>query len=299
MNNESNKNDLGINLSGQKDKKKYPGDKFNFSLWFLKNRKIFFVSFIFFLAAISVFLYSYFFYNLYDYIRYSDEERRSLQELSSTEVSPGASRLANPIQESIVQSFFHNDKYDFVAKVKNPNNNFFANITYCFVDNGQELACSGSILFPDEDKYLLILSVKLDSRPNNLKFIIKNISWERVDIRKYQNWPNYYSERVNFLINDIEFSSIPAPDSSLKSSNNLSFSIKNNSPYNYWSLPLSIIIFNRSNIIGINKYTISEFMSLESKKVNLSWSNSISSSDKIEIIPDLNILQENNYIKYK
>ncbi len=288
-----------INLKNSRDFKKPSFSKVDFGLWFLKNRRFFFIALIVLLFSLSVFLYSRFFYSLYDYIRYTPEERRLLEELVLIGPGAGPDRLAVPLAEGSVQSFFHNNKYDFVASIRNPNNNFFAHLNYCFFDGDEELACSSATIFPEENKYLIILAIDIDKRPSNLKFKVKSLKWERVDVRKYPNWKEYYSERSNFLISDIKFE-IGRPSATLFATvNNLSFNIKNNSPYNYWELPLSILLFNRNSLVGINKYTIFEIMSLEERNISLNWSNSISSVDKVEIIPLLDVLNTNNYIPYK
>ncbi len=296
INNDSKDN---INFGSKKKSKDKALRSFNFGLWFLENRKKFFIGVIVFLVALSAVLYSVFFYNLYDYIRYTPEERQALQELSEVNVNLNPGRLAIDLEDGKPQFFFHNNKYDFVVKVTNPNNNFFSYINYCFSDGDKELFCSNATLFPGEDKYLVDLAIDLENRPNDLKFNITKKNWERVSVRTYPDWEKYYSERMNFSISDIKFEIIKPADLNLKSTNNLSFKIFNNSPYNFWEVPLDIVMFYRGNIVGVNKYSISEFMSLESKSVDLSWSNSLSQVDDTKIIPNLNILQEENYIRYK
>lgn len=292
-------NDPGINLKNYEKTGGGSLKKVNIGLWILKNRRNFFIFLILILGAGSIIVYSYFFYNLYDYIRYGSEEKKSLEELSNVNVNLNPGRLATAIEEGSPQSFFHNNQYDFVVKVKNPNNNFFANINYCFFDGDKQLACSGSTIFPETAKHLIVLSTKLESRPINLRFVIRSSNWERVDIRKFPDWKGYYSERINFLVSDTKFESLAPIELSSKSINNISFSIKNNTPYNYREVPLNIILSSRGSIVGVNKYTVTNFMSMEEKRVELSWSNSLSTVDTIEVIPDLNILNEDNYIKYK
>jgi hypothetical protein len=295
----NNNSENNIDFGNKKKTKDKSFKKINFGLWFLENRKKFFIGVIIFLLIVSAVLYSVFFYNLYDYIRYTPEERQALQELSEVNVNLNPGRLAIDLEIDKPQFFFHNNKYDFVVKVKNPNDNFFSYINYCFSDDDKDLFCSSATLFPGEDKYIIDLAIDLENRPNNLKFDITKKNWERVSVRTYPDWEKYYSERMNFSISDIKFEMTKPVDLGLKSTNNLSFKIFNNSPYNFWEVPLDIIMFYRGNIVGVNKYNVSEFMSLESKNIDLSWSNSLNSVDNTEIIPNLNILQEENYIRYK
>lgn len=288
-----------IDLSKYDNKEGGSLRRLNFGLWFIKNRRSFVLILIFSLIFLSIFLYSRVFFNLYLHIKNRPEELRLLRELSTISVNFGATRSAETLSVGAPQSFSHNNKHDFVNKIKNPNDNFIAFISYCFLNAETEVACGRATIFPEEEKYVIILSVPLETRINNLVFVIKNINWQRVDVKRYGTWSHYYQERSNFLITDEKFESIPGSQSGSANSNNLSFKIKNNSPYNYWELPLSVVLFGQNTIIGVNKYIVYELMSLEERSVNLSWTNSISSVSRIEILPELDVLSEDNYIRYK
>jgi hypothetical protein len=273
--------------------------KANIGLWILKNRRNMFIFLIIFLLIFSIIIYSNFFYNLYNYIRYSPEERENLKEMALTGESMNPTRRAIPLEQENPRTFFHNDKYDFVNKVKNPNSNFLVNFKYCFLSGEEVLVCDKSSLFPEEEKYLTVLSAELDSRPVNLDFEIKDLSWQRINFKEYPDWDSYYSERMDFIVSDLEFESIGASNLNSSGENELSFNIKNNTPYNYWEVPLTIILFDQKKIVGLNRYTVLEFMSLEDRDIDLSWVNSLESVNNVEIQIDLNILSEANYIRYR
>ncbi len=288
-----------INLGKYSDKSKNLS-KANLGLWLLEHKRHMILLIIVVLGGASLLLYSFFFYNLFDYLRYDREQRRALNELSNVNVNVnvGSQRLAIPM-ETIDDDFFpHDNFYDFMAKVRNPNNNFFARVSYCFIDGQSELACSENIVFPEEEKYLLIISKKIEERPKNVEFKIKNVSWERVDIRKYPNWKDYYSLRADFKIDNIKFEK-ESGASSGKSFNNLNFSIENKSPYNYWEVPLQIILINRGSVVGVNTYKISEFRSHDLKEIKMSWPNSVSTVSEVKVLLNLNVLDESNYINYR
>lgn len=304
MDNENNNEEKisesnNININNYKDAGGQTMKKLGFGFWFVKNRRNIFVAFIGVLIFISLIFYSKFFYNLYDYIKHIPEERRAAQELSSISVTSNPDRAATPLKTGLVNSFFNNGSYDFVATIKNPNNNFFAFVSYCFVDGDLELSCSSVTILPEENKYLISLANKLEKRPSSLKLVLKNISWNRVDFKKYGDWKQYYLERSNFAISDINFSSSAGNSLSLPGSSNISFEIKNNTAFNYWELPLSIVLFNGNNVVGVNTYVIYEFMSLKTKLIHFSWPDSISNVTRTEVIPNLNILDTDNYIQYR
>lgn len=306
--------DKDIDLSKQMSKSRHIS-KASIGLWLLEHKRHMILLVIIVLAISSLLLYSFFFYNLFDYLRYGKEHRKAIDDLLSANINVSTHRTALPI-ESLENNFFaHDGFYDFIAKIKNPNNNFFARVSYCFVaeqvvgqsEGGQteeqiggqrELACAENIIFPEEEKYLLIISKKIEERPKKVEFKIKNVVWERVDVRKYLNWSDYYNLRANFEIRDIKFEK-EIDSTTKKSFNNLNFSIENKSPYNYWEVPLQIILFNRGSVVGINTYKITEFRSRELREIKMSWANSVSNVNEVKIHLNLNVLDESNYISYK
>ncbi len=284
-----------VNINNYKDSGGQSMQKLGFGFWFVKNKKNLFIGLIIALILVSVIFYSKFFYNLYDYIRYTPEERQAREELSTISVNSGVSKGASDLKQGTLNSFFSNGAYDLVASIKNPNDNFFAHVSYCFMDGDLELNCSSNIIFPEENKYLVSLANKLEKKPGNLKLVLKSIVWERIDSKKYGDFKTYYTDRLNLDISDVNFNSA----SSESSSNTLSFNVKNNSAYNYWEVPLTVLLFNGNNIVGVNTYVVFELMSKESRSINFSWPGFTSGVSKTEIIPDLNILNTNNYINYR
>lgn len=284
-----------VNIDNYKDSDGQSMQKLGFGFWFVKNKKYLFIGLIAALILVSVIFYSKFFYNLYDYIRYTPEERKAREELSTISVNSGINKGATDLKQGTLNSFFSNGAYDFVASVRNPNNNFFAHVSYCFIDGDLELGCSSNIIFPEETKYLVSLANKLEKKPSNLKLVLKSIVWERIDSKVYGDFKTYYSDRSNLVISDIKFDSA----SSESSSNTLSFNVKNDSAYNYWEVPLTVLLYSGNNIVGVNTYVLYELMSKESRSINFSWPGFVSGVSKTEVITDLNILDTNNYINYR
>ncbi|MCK9438853.1 MAG: hypothetical protein WCY43_00105 [Patescibacteria group bacterium] len=288
-------NDINLGKYSNKNKSL---SKANIGLWFLEHKRHMILLVIVILGGASLLLYSFFFYNLFDYLRYDRDQRAAINELTTVNVGVGAQRLAIPLETIKDDYFQHDNIYDFMAMVKNSNTNFFAKISYCFVDGQKDLACADNIVFPEEEKYLLIISKKIEDKPKNIEFKIKNVAWERVDIRKYPNWKEYYDLRANFKIDNIKFEKETSPSAG-KNFNNLNFTIENQSPYNYWEVPLQIILMNRGSVVGVNTYNISEFRSSDLKDIKMTWPNSVSSVSDVKVLLNLNVLDESNYISYK
>jgi hypothetical protein len=288
---EINNNDIDLD----KDEKNKNLSRAGIGLWIMENRKYFIIALIAFLGGISLFLYSYFFYNLFDYIRYTKNQEEMIQELSESFYNVGLARRVDPIEILSYKMFDSDNSYDFLLELKNPNDRYFASVQYCFFEGDNDFFCSEARINPGEERYFIELSQKIESRPVSQRVRIDKVSWRVLDLKTYPDWENYYQERNDFSFSDIEYERGLVTS---RNFNNLSFTVANNTPYNYWRVPLSIILYNRGTIVGVNKYTVSNFLSKDSKDVNISWLNSVSSVSSVKIYSDLDVLDKTNYMSY-
>lgn len=274
----------------------------NIGLWIAENKKNFIIATIVILILLSA---GFFLYSGYHYASYllkgKEYDEKLLYDLSKYDNASTEYRLNNPIQSleiNFVKSFKTEDKVDLVSEIYNPNGRYYVNIDYCFVAGETELLCGNDFIFPLEKKYLIALAVE-NAGAQKAELKLTNVSWSRIDAHKYPNWSNYYSEHLNFETKNIQF--IPArknPLSDKLSLDVLEFEIKNKTPYSYWEVPLNIILYNNSKIVGVYKNTLNEFRSGTERSIRLVWPGAIIQADEVKIIPRLNILDPNIYIKY-
>jgi len=265
----------------------------NFGLWLATNRRLFFKGTVIILVAICLgfFLYSGYHFGLY----FLGGQRADGQLFSST---PNGQVLSdrNPTVELALdklQVFKTGSRYDLTVKIKNPNDKFMARFDYCFSQAGQEFVCYPGFIFPQEEKYLLGLGNELAS-DNDLSVALKNLSWQRINTHLYPDWANFYQTHTNFLASNIKFNEA---DSAQGDFNILSFNLENRTPYSFWAVPFSILIFNGGNLVGVNNYTANNFLSQESRSVDLNWSGRLTSGRQIQIVPNLDIVASDIYLK--
>lgn len=259
-------------------------------LWLSENRRRLLKIFI---AFLLISIIGFFVYSTYGYLYYLLVGKN--QDISLTEnfaemgIDIQAAHLrsiATPLSASAPIFFKHNDTVDLAVFLKNSNERYFASLNYCFVSGGEEFACGTDFVMPNSEKYLLALNQ--EGKNGNYSFIIKNTSWNKIDNRKYPNWPEYYKTNVNFQITNKKISSE-------KGMNNLSFLIENKSPYSYWEVPLNIVLTRGGSVVGVNRFVLSNLKSLENRAVDIAWNNGNLSGVNIEIMPDVNILDESIY----
>lgn len=266
----------------------------DFGLWLAKNRRKLIRGVIGFLIAVSAFFFIFSIYNLFIYL--NDDSNDSTN--NNLIMSPR--KVTEDLQSSAPQIFKSNGRYDLAVKLRNPNEKFSADFKYCFVRAALEIACGDGFVLPGEEKYLLALGRDLSAGTDGVIFKITDIAWQRLDGHQVPNWTEFAGARLNFAVMNINFSS--ADESGLSDKidlNNLAFSIKNQSPYGYYEAPLNILFYSGSELIGVNRYLLINFLAGEKRDVNLIWPGALRAAGRVEITADLNILDADVYLKYQ
>lgn len=264
----------------------------NFGLWLATNRRLFFRSFILFLILICAgfFIYSGYHYFMYFFGNQAENDKLLGPSVSNQVLSQ--KNLYSDLVFSAPQVFGNKGSYDLAVKIKNPNDKFVARFNYCFTKAGQDIICLPGFVFPQEEKYLLALGQDL-SGSEQISFGLRDISWSRLSAHTYPDWPWFYKNHTNFVISELRFNQQEAiPDF-----NSLEFTLSNQTPYNFWSVPFNILVFNGSNLIGVNSYTAKDFLSKETIAVKLSWPGRLGSARTVSIVPNLDIISPDIYIK--
>ncbi len=264
-----------------------------FGLWLAKNEKNIYKIIVITLASIATGFLLYSGYGYFYYFVFGREQDKTMFGDSSA-LNIVAYRLQNQaldLQISGVKSLKNNSSNDFVAHLKNPNEKHSASFSFCFTAQDQEF-CGKSFILPGEEKDLIFTNnsdKKLSATP---QFNIKDILWQKINAGEIPDWNVYRAQRLNFEISTPNFSRYP------DNLYHLGFTIKNNSPFSYFEVPLNMIIKRGSEIIAVNRYVVRNLNSGEIRGVDLSWSEGANLGGTISIIPDLNILNQDVYRPY-
>lgn len=292
-----------LDLNRYQDLSGLSAKKLNIGLWIVSHRRQFILLVTGFLVTISAIFYGYSLYNYIDYLFFSGKaERLAVEQMATVSPVDEEQRIKNAakkLEEFAPQVFLNNAKYDFLAQVKNSNTNFFADINYCFTDGANELACGSTFILPDETKYVAVFSADLKYRPVDVGIVIKSVNWQRLDLHKYTDWKNFAVSHLNFVVENAAFKTSDVSGLSEKIGLDiLEFDIINKTAYNYWEVPVNIILFSGGTPVAINHYVLNEFISGTKKSVRISWPDSVPKPDQISVIPNLNIADESIFMKY-
>jgi hypothetical protein len=186
------------------------------------------------------------------------------------------------------------EKYDLVAKISNTNSNWRVEFDYDFVVDGQALDTKSGFLLPNEEKFLLNLAVDSKVKPRRAEIEINNLRWQRIDPHKIPDYTVWHDERFNFVFEDVKFSPAVVRDSLTIS--RASFSVKNATSYGFWNVGFYILLYRGSSIAGVTYVTISELGSGQTRPVEVSWFEPLSSVTQVKIFPEVNIFDEKVYM---
>lgn len=264
----------------------------HFGLWVAEHRRLITRAVTVFLILISAF---FFIYSTYAYIIYF--MRGPIDNQPENQVVSPRNVVDNPVLEA-VKVLSRGDDYDLAVKITNPNDNFWADFSYCFYQGGNQIGCDKSFLLPAEEKQIMLLGSKITSSAG-VTFKIEDIFWSRLNRREIPDWPLFLAERTDFVVSNVEFLNANKSGlSELVKFNTLEFSIYNHSAYNYFEAPLEILFYSGSQLVGVERHLINNFMAGETRKVKISWPGDIGNVDDIKITPRIHILKSDVYLRY-
>ncbi|MFH1233852.1 MAG: hypothetical protein V1649_04375 [Patescibacteria group bacterium] len=280
-------------------------NKLNFGLWYVEHIKQLRLILPIVLIIISVISWAYTIYGFTYYIArgMNEDEIMARQLVETTGVDHSyiaqlSSKNLIIYQAQVLPST--NKKYDLLVKIKNINLKSSGKFNYYFLINDQKTKQQSGFIFPNETKYLVALAQNFSYQPVGVQLVIENLNWSKINQHQIADWLDYYNSHLNIINTDIKF--IPPIQNELSQKlglNQLSFNSYNKTPFNYWQVDYLILLFSNNTIVNVNKYTLTDFMSGQTRLIQLSWPDSIGRVDEVKIIPEINIIDDNIYIKYE
>jgi len=276
--------------------------KMNFGLWLSLNRKRIWRIVIILLIAVSALMFIYSTYNYIYYFLYGRQaDKELINEITSNQIDTAAYREANAPQDlelGSVSVFSVQGKYDIFVPLNNVNAKHTGSFDYCLQDvNEADIICDHSFILPNSKKSIVIVGQELSDRPQGLKMVIKNIFWQRLNAHSIPDWNEYKNNHLNLEISDLKYT---APDTRSKAPfHSLSFTATNFTPYHFAKLPLDVILYNGNLVSGVNMYNLDNFLSGEQREISFSWPAAGERVSKVEVLPDVNILDSQVYLPYQ
>lgn len=268
------------------------------SYWYVSHKLQLRQGLIIFLIALSLILYSYSLYKALAIFLIDDRSlARDINSLTAEQIDYSYFRQVNRPQELELLSFDSADgrqnRYDFIAKVFNPNADFVAEAALFQLISGSEvIAEKTSLIYPGEEKYVAFFGQEILGEVNPI-LKISEVKWRRV-----HGFENFSQSRLQFEISDIVFT--PARQTGLAGSlpvSSLNFKIKNNTAFSYWQVGAYLVLLSGQRVVGANYLTLEQFASGETRQAEMRWYESLPPISKVEILAEVNILDPAVYMR--
>jgi hypothetical protein len=274
-------------------------------LWYIEHKKQLKTALVGFLILISAISWVYTIYGFAYYIaRGMSEDEILVKQLAQVNsvghdyvMQVSAKDLALSSVEIIKSA---DKKYDLYVKLQNDNQKWWAEFDYYFTAAGRQTEKTKGYILPEDVKYLAALAEDFSYFPEDSRLVIENISWRRINQHQISDWNAYRASHLNIASSDLKF--VPANASPLSEKlglNQLSFNAINHTAYNYWNIGFVILLYTGDRITAINHYVLNDFMSEQKRLVEISWPGDLGRADRVEIIPEINIMKDDIYIKYE
>ena len=185
------------------------------------------------------------------------------------------------------------DKYDLGVEIANSNATMWADFEYKFIGANFETKPIKGFILPKSRKFLLNLGFDSPARPQNARLVFTSFSWHRISRHEYPDFEKYKSERLALSASDVTFGRSALASGAL---NQVSFIFTNNSAYNFWQIPIVIILFRGDQVVGFNSVTLQKVSSLESRDTSVLWAEGLPQVTRVEVQSEVNILDKNVYM---
>lgn len=270
--------------------------KLKVSYWYVGHKLELKRALIAFLIVLSVIFYSYSIYQVIMILFVQEESfRQDMASLTTNLIDYEYFHRVNKPKDIKILGFDSADgregRYDFVAKVINPNPQWVASkVLFQLVSGSQVIAEKTSFIYPNETKYIMIFGQEVSGNSPMLK--IADVDWSR-----YRQFEEFADPRLKFTTSDIEFKS--ARESGIVGDlpvSTLDFKITNNSAYSYWQVGVQMVLLSSQKVVGANYISLDQFLSGETRDIEMRWYEPLSSVNQFEILPEVDILSADSYM---
>lgn len=269
------------------------------SVWLLKHKEMFISIGTFSLILWSIVTIGYSSYRWAEYaiVGYRQDTRLLAESASLIQPYDNLQSIysARPLNITSPTIIVSGDSiYDITTFATNPNQRHIAFVTFLYTFSNTTTEEKTIAILPGQKQALAELGIQHNGYPNTPTLRILSTKWQRISPHAIFEVEPYTKERLNIELKDITYnaaSSVSTPTDQLQ------FTLLNNSAYSFYQVNGYIVIYNADGVSGIRPITIDRFTSLEERSFDFRFIYPLNGVQEIEFLPLVNIFDQSTFIK--
>jgi hypothetical protein len=229
----------------------------------------------------------------------TNKDNEMLRQMTSSQVISQNINQPGDIIIGAMQSFVGPDgRYDFTVELTNPNPSYYGQFDYSFLINGSSTPAQKGFILPGEKKRVVYLGLSWPGSISVTNAQISRVYWRKINRHQIPDWPKYKKEHLALAVGEVAIVQPEQNDiAGSMSMSDVSFDFSNQSPYNYYRLPLNIFIYDYDRLAGVYQTSLDNFASSESRLIRLNYPGYLDDKSRIEVVPELDIMRPDIYFK--
>lgn len=201
--------------------------------------------------------------------------------------------LPSPLKVAQVVALPTTDRrFDFLSRVQNTNPRWWLEFDYHFLYGSESSPSAHAFVLPSSEKYIGVFGVSTQGSPGGVQMIIDRVAWHHISNKEIPDIGQYRDARLRFTTEGIKF--IPPSAEEGLTSGRVEFSITNRSVFNFWNVPLQVILFRGNKIVTMTEVHIEPLRAGETKTVDVRVPET-ESVTRVQVYPDINIFDVTVY----
>lgn len=268
--------------------------------WYVRHKILLQKLWIIFMIAFSSVTigYSFWKWGEYLFVGYGEDRRILLVGQANEFQNYTAIQAAYKAQElnvTNVQTFQSGkESFDFAAMVANVNKRWIAELSYHFAYTGGETEVEKTIILPGQKRPAIAFGHELNVFPANVRFFIDKITWKVIDTHKINDVSGFMNPRLDFAVGNFIFNNVNPTGLNIASA---TFDLTNRTAYSYWQPVFYLELLNDNLPVGYMFISVDNFLSGETKKIDLRYFGSNITVTNFRLIPIINVFDPDIYIE--
>lgn len=268
------------------------------ALWFTRNRVLLYRLLLGFLGAIIIATWGTALFRLGDYLIFGLSEQKYLAQEAARFIDyTPIHQHYSPQPLNIVSTRLLPggvEKYDAIAEVSNPNQQWQVQFDYWFDVNGNTTTRRTAHLLPGETRPVVELG--LQGAAGSATIILDTVKWQRISTKQVADALAWQAERLQFGVSNFAYIPANSAATTSASSNIIRFTLVNNSSFGYRTPFFYLGLLNNGSLEQLLPLSVGDLQSLASTDVDVRSFVPNLVVTEVQLYPVINVYDRGVYL---